>query len=202
MCSALVALLGLGVALTACTGGNGGGDEASRAAIETFDASDPAGVTSRARLNLAIVSDPGSTREAALELLASGDADVRIAAVYALSVTALPEDVEVLAPFLEEPDPGERVLAAAGMLALEYPRAVPVLIEALGDDVALPFRFPPAHVWEAARFALLQSTGQDLGLRDATTADEAAATIPAWEAWWADAEATFQVVHAPDLPRV
>lgn len=152
----------------------------------------------RARLAIALVTDPAATHDAALDLLESEDPDVRVAAVYAASVTARPEDAEALAPFLVSSDPVERVLAAAGMLAVEDARAVPVLIEALGEDALLPFGAPPGHVWQAARFALLQATGQDLGLRDANTAADVAATIPAWEAWWADAEATFEVVPAPD----
>jgi hypothetical protein len=191
---AALALLG------ACTGGaNGGaGDVGPAAAIEGFDASPGAGFAPEARLDLAIVSEPGATRSAALELIGSDDPDVRIAAVYALSVTVQTADAEVLAPLLEAADPGERVLVAAAMLAVGDARAVPVLIDALAEDAALPFGSPPARVWEKARFALLQFTGQDLGLRDATTAAEAAATIPAWESWWVGAEASFAVVPAPD----
>lgn len=188
----------LAIALTGCVGGDDGSGDGPRAAIEQFDASPEVGFEPRARLNLALVSDPAATREAALELAESEDPDVRMAAVYALSVTAQPEDAGALAPFLDEPDPGLRVLAAAGMLAIEDGRAVPVLIHALGEDAALPFGSPPARVWEKARFALLQFTGQDLGLRDAATAAEAAATIPEWEAWWKDSETSFTGVPVPD----
>lgn len=194
---AILAALALPVA---CTSGQSdqGGEVGPAAAIEGFDASPEAGFAPEARLSLAIVSDPEATHDAALELVGSDDPDVRMAAVYALSVTVRPEDADALAPFLEATDPGERVLAAAGMLALEDSRAVPVLIAALGEEAVLPFGSPRAAVWEKAKFALLRSTGQDLGLREATTASEAAATIPAWEAWWADAGSTFEVTSAPD----
>ncbi len=193
---ALVVVLALG--LVGCVGGDDSDEDGPRAAIEGFDTSVQEEFGPRARLNLALVTDPDATRAAALDLLGSEDPDVRIAAVYALSVTARPEDASALEPVLESADPGERVLAAAGLLALEDARSVPVLIQALGEDAALPFGYPAARVWEKARFALLQSTGQDLGLREATTAAEAAATIPAWEAWWEDAEASFEVVPAPE----
>lgn len=194
----LAVLLVLGIALVGCRGGRDDrGATSARAAIEGFDISD-SGFESRALLSLAIVTEPEETREAALDLLESDDPAVRIAALYALSVTARPEDADALASGLEFADPGERVLAAAGLLAAADPRAIPSLIQGLGEDSALPFGFPPPRVWESARFALLQSTGQDLGLRAATTAAEVAATIPAWEAWWAEAEASFEVVSAPD----
>jgi HEAT repeat protein len=182
--------------LCAACGGDEGGDPA--AAIDGFDTSAEAGYGPRARLNIAIVAEPEATREAALERLESEDPDVRVAAVYALSITLTAEDANALVPLLESSDPGERVLAAAALLALEDDRALPVLIESLGEDVAIPFGSPPARVWEKARFALLQSTGQDFGLREATTASEAAATVPQWEAWWAEAEATFEIIRAPD----
>jgi hypothetical protein len=181
---------------SACSGADDAVD--ASAPIEGFDTSPGAGFWPRARLNLAIVRDPAATHDAALDLLDSEERDVRVAAVYVVSVTAQPEDAEALAPFLASSDDVERVLAAAGMLALEDARAVPILIEALGVDAALPFGAPPALVWEMARFALLQTTGQDLGLRGATTAAEAAAAITAWESWWADAEPSFQFVPVPD----
>jgi hypothetical protein len=88
------------------------------------------------------------------------------------------------------------VLAAVGILAIGDGRAVPVLISALDNDAAMPFGFPQPRVWEKARFALLQSTGQDFGLRQATNANEVAATMPAWESWWEDEKETFVVTHA------
>jgi hypothetical protein len=184
----------------ACTGepDDRGGESGPSAAIEGFDASPQAGFEPEAKLALAIVTAPEASRAAALELIGSEDPDARIAAVYALSVTLRAEDAEVLAPILDAADPGERVLAAAGMAAVGDRRAIPILIAALGEDAPLPFGSPPARVWDKARFALLRSTGQDLGLGNATTVAEAAATIPDWNAWWADAEATFELVETAD----
>jgi HEAT repeat protein len=167
-------------------------------ALERFDAAPDAGSSSRARLDSAILSARDATRKAALARLTSEDPNVRIAAVYALSLTLRAEDAEALAPVLQSSDPGERVLAASGMLSVGDGRAVPPLIEALELEAALPFGAPATRVWEQARFALLSFTGQDLGLRDAATVDAAAATAPEWEAWWSDAEASFEVVRPPD----
>jgi hypothetical protein len=193
------AVVALALVLVGCTGGEDGeSSDDARAAIEGFDASPEAGFGPNERLGIALIAHPEETHEAALDLLASGDPDVRIAAIYALSVGVRPEDAEALAPILKASDPGEQVLAAAGLLAVGDARGIPVLIQALGEDAILPFGAPPAHVWEQARYALLQSTGQDLGLGAATTAEEAAATVPAWESWWSEVEGSFEVVPAPE----
>jgi hypothetical protein len=183
--------------------GCGGGSDDSAvdpsSAIESFNAAPEAGSRPRSRLNAAVLTEPDATREAALELLASQDPDARIAAAYALSITLQPDDADALASLLESGSPGERVLAATGMLAVGDGRAVPVLISTLDVEDPLPFGSPPLGVWEQARFALLSFTGQDLGLRKAATAQDAAATAPEWESWWASAEGSFEVVRAPGL---
>jgi hypothetical protein len=168
------------------------------AAIDGFDAAPGAGSRSRSRLNTAVLAEPDASREAAVDRLDSDDPDVRIAAVYALSITLEPGDADALAPLLESAIPGERVLAGAGMLAVGDGRAVPVLIEALGLEDRLPFGSPPLRVWEQARFALLSFTGEDFGLRGAATAAEAEATAPEWDAWWATARDSFEIARAPD----
>lgn len=190
-------LVVLGLALGGCGGRDNGGAEEPLAAIEGFDAAPEAGSWPRSRLNTAVLAEPDATRKAALGRLKSEDPDVRIAAAYALSITLKPEDADVLAPLLGSQIPGERVLAAAGMLAVGDGRAVPVLIETLGLEDRLPFGSPPLRVWEQARFSLLSFTGQDFGLRAATTAQEAAATAPEWESWWSTAEMSFKIVRVP-----
>jgi HEAT repeat protein len=146
-----------------------------------------------------VLAEPDAAREAALDHLESQDADARIAAVYTLSITLEPDDADALAPLLESTNPGERVLAATGMLAVGDGRGVPALIAALEIEDPLPFGSPPLRVWEQARFALLSFTGEDLGLREAAIAQDAAATAPEWESWWASAEGSFKVVRAPGL---
>jgi hypothetical protein len=177
------------------------GDDAVKvdpaAAIQEFDAAPEAGSWPRSRLNSAVLADPQGSRAAALERLESKDPGVRIAAIYALSITLEPGDADALAPLLESSDAGERVLAAAGMLAVGDERAVPVLIVSLGIEDPLPFGAPPLRVWEQARIALLSFTGQDFGLRESATIEEAAATQSDWEAWWAEDEASFEVVPSP-----
>ncbi len=183
--------------------GCGGGSDDSAvdpsSAIESFNAAPEAGSHPRSRLNAAVLTEPDATREAALELLESQDPDARIAAAYALSITLQPDDADALAPLLEADDPGVRVLAATGMLAVGDVRAVPELMAALELEDPLPFGSPPLRVWEQARFALLSFTGQDLGLREAATARDAAATVSDWQAWWGSAERSFEVVRAPGL---
>jgi hypothetical protein len=190
----LVVLLAVG-----CGGGSDDIAVDPSVAIESFDASPEAGSRSRSHLNAAVLAEPDASREAALDHLESQNPDVRIAAVYALSITLQPDDADALAPLLESDSSGQRVLAAAGMLAVGDGRAVPVLISALEVEDPLPFGSPPLRVWEQARFALLSFTGQDLGLRKAVTAQDAAATAPEWESWWASAEGSFEVVRAPGL---
>jgi hypothetical protein len=183
-------------------GCGGGSDDVAvdpTVAIERFDATPDAGSRSRAHLNAAVLAEPDATRQAALDNLEAQDADVRLAAAYALSITLQPDDADALAPLLESSSPGERVLAAAGMLAVGDGRAVPELIAALELDDQLPFGSPRLRVWEQARFALLSFTGQDLGLRDAATMRDAAATVSEWQSWWASAEDSFKVVRAPGL---
>jgi hypothetical protein len=182
--------------------GCGGSDEMAvdpSTAIESFDVSPEAGSRPRAHLNTAVLAEPDATREAALDRLESQDADIRMAAVYALSITLQPDDADALAPLLESANPGERVLAATGMLAVGDGRGVPVLIAALPLEDPLPFGSPPLRVWEQARFALLSFTGQDHGLREAATAQDAAATASEWESWWDSEEGSFEVVRAPGL---
>ena len=173
-------------------------DARAVAAIEGFDVADPANVGSRAALTIMVLTDPESTRATAKNLVGSDDPDVRLAAIYALSITLSSVDVDALLPILESTDPRERVLAAGGLLAIGDARAVAVLIALLDDETPIALGFPPVHVWERARVALLQATGEDFGLREAATAEAAAATVPDWEAWWAGAEADFHVVPAAD----
>jgi hypothetical protein len=182
--------------------GCGGEDEASvdpSAAIDGFEAAPEAGSRSRAHLNAAVLVEPEATREAALDRLESQDADVRLAAAYALSITLQPDDADALASLLESDDPRVRVLAATGLLAVGDGRAVPELIAFLEFDEPLPFGSPPLRVWEQARFALLSFTGQDLGLREAATARDATATASEWQSWWASTKGSFEVVRAPGL---
>lgn len=193
--------------LTACSDGDQAGEVTSTsvasdaqvvAAIEGFDVAEPANVGSRAALTIAILTDPESTRATAKNLVGSDDPDVRLAAIYALSITLSSVDVDAFSPILESTDPRERVLAAGGLLAVGDARAVPVLIALLDDDTPMALGFPPVHVWERARVALLRATGEDFGLSEAVTPEAAAATIPDWEVWWAGAEDDFHVVPVAD----
>ena len=168
-------------------------------AATAIDRFDPESQSSwgRASLGTALLMEPDAARSAALERLDAGDPDVRLAAVYALSITLEPEDVEPLAPILESESAAERVLAASAMVALGDGRGVPVLIESLGVDELMPFGKPPLPIWRQARWALLEFTGQDFGLSSATSVEESAATVADWEDWWAGAAGSFEAVRTP-----
>jgi HEAT repeat protein len=192
----LVPFLVLGAACSSDRGGDAVEVDPA-AAMDAFDTAPEAGAWPRSRLNIAVLADPQGSRAAALRRLQSEDPEVRIAAIYALSITLKPGDADALARVLESSNAGERVLAAAGMVAVGDERAVPVLIDALGIEDPLPFGAPRLRVWKQARISLLSFTGQDFGLRESATAEEAAATQSDWEAWWAEAGASFEVVRAP-----
>jgi hypothetical protein len=193
----ILALLLLGAG-TACRNSSGDSKVEPMAAIAGLEPSSPAASRSRSRLNTAVLSAPEASREAALAQLRAhdpNDPDARLAALYVLSLTLRDEDADALAPVLTSREAKERVLAAAAMLALGDRRAVPVLIELLGVEDPLPFGDPPLRVWQQARMALLSFSGQDLGLRRAATASQAAAAAPALRDWWAQAGVSFEVAR-------
>ena len=201
----VVVVAAAAVGYSACRGpstqpaiGDDRGGGGTRAAIEGFDTSPEAGFGPRARLNRALISDPEATRQAALESIESKDADVRVAAVYTLWVALHPNDANTLASLLESPNSGERVLAAAGMLAVGA-EGDPSPHPGAGRRSCPAIRFSSGSRLGAS--AVRPSSIQRAGLRasaEATTAAEAAATMPAWQAWWTRAETSFAIVPARD----
>ncbi len=161
------------------------GQPAADRSIEDFSAGDSLNASFAALHEVERV-DPDALRAAALARLGSTDPDVRFAAVYALGVTAIDgPSADALVGLLESDRTSERLLAAAGLLPLGRTEAIPILIDGLDDGTVLAHRDPPKFVWESARALLLAFTSEDFGLAASTTADETAATKPAWEAWWA-----------------
>jgi hypothetical protein len=61
-------------------------DERVVAAIGGFDVTEPANVGSRSALTIMVLTEPESTRATAKNLVGSDDPDVRLAAIYALSI--------------------------------------------------------------------------------------------------------------------
>jgi HEAT repeat protein len=183
-----VALLAAALAAAGCTGGGGedaGAPAGPAEAIEGFSFDAAAVDASFRSIHALERDDPASLREAAMERLDSTDPPVRFAAVYALSLTA--EDgpsADALVELLTAERANERLLAAAGLLTLGRPEAIPVLIAALDDETWVDLRDPPAHAWELARSLLLAFTDQDLGLAGAQGFEDVAATKTAWQEWW------------------
>lgn len=133
----------------------------------------------------AIESSPQDVRAAALAHVGDEDVNVRFAALYALARTAEEgESMDALVPFLSSEDISERIMAAEALLVRGEKAAIPVLIAALDSEDDLAFRDPPQQAWDAASFALIQFTEEDLGLVGVEDLAGSAAAKPAWEAWW------------------
>jgi len=146
-----------------------GSEEAWRS-LDAAVADAPAGVIDQARAH---VSDP--------------DDRVRLAAVYALSLAVGPEDIDVLLPALEDPQPGLRTIAAGALIGLGAKESIPVLIVALRSEEAVPGSHPPLPQWLLAETALVAYTGQDFGVGSAVQAGDASAqqaAVEAWSDWW------------------
>lgn len=136
-------------------------------------------------LEEAIDIAPEEIRLAAMEHLEDENKNVRFAALYVIARTAAAgESMEALVPFLKSSDISERITAAEALLVRGDKAAFPALIDALDSSAFLNFRDPPQQAWEAASFALIQFTDEDLGLLGVEDIAGSAAAKPAWEAWW------------------
>ncbi len=96
-------------------------------------------------------------------------------------------------PVLESNDVSERLLAAEALLRGGDTSALPVVIDALGDDHSMELWEPPMPVWRFARLLLLGATGLDLGLQSADTPDQALVAKGAWEQWWRTNGSTYSL---------
>jgi hypothetical protein len=130
--------------------------------------------------------DPSGMHAYALEILSSNSAsDERMAAVYVLSETGLDgQAMDALHRSLDEGGVDERLLAAETLLLSGDPAGFPTLIALLGSQEALAYRDPPQQAWQAASFALIQLTDEDLGLIGPEEYAVVSAAQPAWQAWW------------------
>lgn len=135
-------------------------------------------------VNSAAWQDPRGLRTAASALLDSTDPVEQYAAAYAQSISADPGSVAQLTDLLNSTVETERLLAAAALVRLGDPAGIPILIDALGSDGPLVYWDPPESAWAFAQPILLRATGEDLGLRKARTAVQAAAAQTAWKRWW------------------
>ena len=145
-----------------------------------------------AQIHAAALDDPDGLRRVGLEHANSSEAEVRWAALYALSLVVEPgdnESIQALHGALESADLDERLAAAGGLVASGEASALPVLIELLASSETTSYVRIPA--WRVARGLLLANTSEDFGLRAAEDAPTAASTAPAWESWWQDRGATL-----------
>jgi hypothetical protein len=173
-------------------------DPAATKTLLSFGASTQAGLTaSFAAVQAQVRKNPSELRDAAIPLANAPDPAVRFAAIYALSLTA--DDVksrDALAPILESGDVSERLLAAEALLRGGDTSALPVVIDALGNDHSMELWEPPMAVWRFARLLLLGATGLDLGLQSAETLDQALVAKAAWEQWWRASGSTYHLPAA------
>ncbi len=140
----------------------------------------------------AIALNPSGAQEAALAHLGSDDQILRFAALYTVVRTAEGgEALDALLPFLESADTTERILTAQALLAQGEKAALPVLIGALDSPEYIHLWHPPLQAWEAAQFALLQYTEEDLGLVGTESLDRSAAAKRAWLEWWVEHQDTL-----------
>lgn len=155
-------------------------------ALTSFDPAAPR--TGLLAIHEAAAGDPDAVRTVALDILESGGASDRWAAVYALSIVIEHGDTEVvdaLRESLEAEDLDERLAAAEGLVASGEKVGFPVLIDLLGSTETTTTVVVP--LWRVARGLLLTYATEDLGgLRSATDTRSAAAARPAWESWWAE----------------
>ena len=143
-------------------------------------------------INAAAQQDHEALRSVALDHLDSSEPSVRWAANYALSLVVREGDSEGIAALntaLKSPDLDERLAAASGLVVAGERTALPVLIELLASNEATGYVVMPA--WRWARGLLLIHTAEDFGLRAADDGADAAASRPAWQAWWSSKAAVL-----------
>jgi len=72
--------------------------------------------------------------ELLIDVLATGDVNMRRAAAYGLSKMRDPRCLPALGEALNDPDETVRLWAVEGLASLDHPSAVAALVQALGDD--------------------------------------------------------------------
>jgi len=164
-----VALFAFAFVVPGCIGGDDRIEEEAVAAVEGFD---PARPDSMDRLNQVVAR--GGDVISVLEPFVAGPDPIRTwAALYVVALLADSEsDADVLAPLLLDPDPANRVIAAGSLAGLGRKDALPVLIQGLGAEAALPYTDPPRSAADLAAEALVAYTAESF------------ATPEAWRSWW------------------
>ena len=173
-------------AVAACGGSDSGDDGQSspagtvtaETAVDAVQSFDPEENDAVARLNEVAYAGGDFVPDLA-PLLEDEDAEPnqRWAALYLIALaTDTDEEIAVLKPVLDDPEPIFQAMAAGSLAGLGVTDALPVLIEALSSDADLPFSEPPRPLSAYARLTLEHYTGESF--------DDAGG----WEDWWDDAE--------------
>jgi hypothetical protein len=174
-------VLGSLVTLVACGGESEQGEPVvipePADAVRRFDPGQPE--ASLDRLNRASFAEPSSIRSLG-PFIQDADPDRRWAAIYLAALLVTEERAEVLRPALADEDPSLRVMAAGGLARLGVIESVPVLIEGLRSEEALPYSDPPRPTAELALEALTAYTDRSF--------DDPAE----WERWWTEVEGSVR----------
>lgn len=136
-------------------------------------------------LDAQIRNSPREVEVAALSAMDSPEPEVRLAALYALSLTATTDRATAaLKEGLQETDITLRLLAAAGLISRGEPQAIPVLIEALHSNEPLVYSEPPRVAWVYGRMLLIQYVEPEFGLLAADDFESVGLAAEAYQAWW------------------
>lgn len=194
--SALV--LGIVVALGACTGGDG--DDATgsgsapdasaiasaRQRIEGSDLTDPASLSAIDEIRFS-AEGAAAAREA---LTRGATGDELWAAVWVYGTSG--EDPTPLLPLLDDGDVSVRVMAAAAVVARGELAGFEVLVAELENAEPLSGSEPPQTVWEFALTTLERYTGEPpVLLSEQPTNEELVAAHDAWSAWFQEHRAAL-----------
>lgn len=139
-----------------------------------------------ARLDLLILN-PDRHEEAATAAAAhvnDSDPDVAFAAIYLLGLTGDATNTGALSRALENEHLALRTVAAGTLIGWGAADAVPILINALDSRETIPHSEPITPIANLAIEALPHYTGEDFGLRTATSLEDLTVAKSEWEAWY------------------
>ncbi len=121
-----------------------------------------------------------NTVAAAEAQLQNPNSDIRFAAIYLLMNLTAPE----VAPSLNDELFSHRIMAAATLVQLGDPAAIPILIKALSSVKLIPYYDPPLPASNLAQRLLLAYV--DAGIRVSPADSDGNVTVRSqhWDDWW------------------